>query len=186
MFTQNYIDISIARFWRRAEQNVVDWDGQSRKVQMHYNNNYAEIGFLLNTVATSTSKPTSYESSLGNSYGIRFGTGYTPAQKTDFDLEAPLMTGLTVTKGTANITEETPGKYVAQNAFVVTNTTDAEINIWEAGMYAPVNIMQDANTKRFHYALMERTVLDAPVNLKPGESKLITYKVTFNQTLNVE
>lgn len=182
MITQNYIDVSIARFFARGEAYVVDWNGQSQKLQMPYNNIYAEFGFLLNRVATSTSKPISYESSLGNSAGVRFGTGNTPATKADFKLDADIMTGLSVSKNTAVLSEEAPGKYVAQNAFVVTNTTDAEINIWEVGLYAPVNIMQDANTKRFHYALMERTVLDAPINIQPGASKVVTYKLTINQS----
>ena len=185
MITQNYIDMTKARFQGLAEQNVVDWEGQTRKVQLLYNNYYSYPGYLLKYAATSTSKPTTYDSSLSYSsphFGVRFGTGSTPATKADWDLENPMFSGLNVSANTMVMSEEAPGKYAAHNTFVVTNTTDAEINIWEVGLYAPVNIMQDANTKRFHYALMERTVLDAPINIQPGASKVVTYKLTINQS----
>lgn len=185
MFTQNYIDLTKARFQGLAEQNVVDWEGQTRKVQLLYNNYYSYPGYLLKYAATSTSKPTTYDSSLSYSsphFGVRFGTGSTPATKADWDLENPMFSGLNISANTLVVSEEAPGKYAAHNTFVVTNTTDAEINISEVGMYAPVNIMQDASTKRFYYALMERTVLDVPINIQPGASKVVTYKVTINQS----
>lgn len=182
MFTQNYIDLTKARFQGMAEQNVVDWNGQTQRVQLRYNNFQFDPGFLLQYAATSTSKPTSYESSVGASRGVRFGTGLTPATKADWDLENPIFSGLNVSANTMVMGEEAPGKYAVHNTFVVTNTTDAEINISEVGMYAPVNIMQSQTTTRYHYALIERTVLDAPINIQPGASKVVTYKVTINQS----
>ena len=185
MFTQNYIDLTKAIFMGNDSQVFLDWEGQTRKAYVWYNNWYFNIGNLLKYAATSTSKPTTYDSSLNYSsphFGVRFGTGSTPATKSDWDLETPIMTGLNITPNTVVMSEEAPGKYAVHNTFVVTNTTDAEINISEVGMYAPVNIMQDANTKRFHYALMERTVLDAPINIQPGASKVVTYKLTINQS----
>ena len=182
MFTQNYIDLTKARFQGLMEQDVVDWEGQTRKVQLWYNNYQFDPGFLLKYAATSTSKPASYEQYAGTSRGVRFGTGSTPAAKADWDLENPMFSGLNISANTLVVSEEAPGKYAAHNTFVVTNTTDAEINISEVGMYAPVNIMQSQTTTRYHYALMERTVLDAPINIQPGASKVVTYKLTINQS----
>lgn len=115
--------------------------------------------------------------------GVYFGTGSTPATKADYTLESPLTSGLSITSPSA-ATESTNGDgvYVFSAPFVVKNTTENEINIWEIGIFTPIQ----RYTMEYYLALMERTVLTEPITIQPGGSKLVTYKITFNQTLNVE
>jgi hypothetical protein len=113
-----------------------------------------------------------------NTPGTFFGSGTTPAQKTDFKLESPILSGLSIiSQSSLTIVQKGEGKYSASAAFIVQNTTDAEITISEMGYYADVGS---------YLCLYDRTVLPVPVVIPAGERKLITYEILFNQILNVE
>lgn len=126
---------------------------------------------------------TNVVSSQGSTgYGVYFGSGSTPANKADITLESPITSGLEVSgksTGCLNIAE---GQYMVLGQYVLKNTTEAEINIYETGVFLPI---QTATTS-WCLVMVDRTVLTEPITIAPGESKLVTYKLTFNQTLNVE
>lgn len=124
--------------------------------------------------------PTTYASSSSGAYpGVYFGTGSTPASKADYTLESPITSGLSISSGTRLYADEGNGVHSYHATFVVKNTGSAEINISEIGLFSSVN----SSTSKFYCVLMERTVLDAPITIAPGETKLVTYKLTFNQTV---
>lgn len=123
--------------------------------------------------------------------GVYFGTGSTPANKSDYKLESPITSGLAITNPSALAwTEDGNGKYTVSADFVIRNTTEAEINIYEIGLFSPCssnyNYTAPNNSMSVYYALMERTVLTEPITIPAGGTKMVTYKITFNQTLNVE
>lgn len=122
--------------------------------------------------------------SLSDVYpGVYFGSGSTPATKADIRLVSPITSGLTFTNPTSLVwTNDGNGKYSVAADFIVRNTSESEINIYEIGLFTACV----RSTGKTYRCLMERTVLDVPIVIAPGEAKLVTYKITFNQTLNVE
>lgn len=115
--------------------------------------------------------------------GVYFGTGSTPAWKGNITLESPITSGITTTSaGRSVAVKEADGRYSYTSLFSLSNTTSAEINIYEIGMFIPIS----SASSTYHCCLVERTVLSEPITIAPGSSKLVTYKITFNQTLNVE
>lgn len=129
-----------------------------------------------------TSLPTTYSSTAGSAGGgVYFGTGSTPATWNDYTLESPITSGLTISSG-GRLPEQSGDAYSYLVTYTLYNTTDADINIYEVGLFSPVSY----SDSKHYLALMERTVLTEPITIPAGESKLVTYKITFNQTLNVE
>lgn len=116
---------------------------------------------------------------------VYFGTGSTPATKNDYTLEAPITSGISfVSIGTPVLGKVREGEFCCWNTYVVKNTTSEAINIYEIGLFA--SIQTGSTSPKYAKCLGERTVLTEPIVLVAGDEKIITYKITFNQTLNVE
>lgn len=114
--------------------------------------------------------------------GIYLGSGSTPAQATDINLESPIKSGITATFIGKGSIKEADGKYAVFSQFVLKNTTDSDINIYEVGYFSNIG----KTNAEYYLTLMERTVFSKPITIPAGESKFFTYKITFNQVLNVE
>lgn len=118
--------------------------------------------------------------------GVYFGTGSTPANLADHTLQSPITSGLTITNPSRVLLEsEKEGQYTLSASYVLTNATEAELNIYEMGVVTPA-LVGGQYGSCLYPVLMERTVLTEPITIPPGASKLVTYKITFNQTLNVD
>lgn len=113
-------------------------------------------------------------------YGVYFGSGSTPATRADYTLESPITSGLDVTSQTVRILNNGNGKYEVRGQYIAKNTTSAEINIYEIGVFLPIQ----SKSTEWYSVLMERTVLTEPITIAPGESKLVTYKLTFNHSVS--
>lgn len=196
MFTNNYIAFQKARFEESYRigtvTRLVDAAGSTQNAYTTYFV-CTDIGGWMKTARCKEIVGSVSNSMLSdNTYpGVYFGTGSTPAKKSDYKLESPITSGLAFTNPSALAwTEDGNGKYAASADFVVRNTTEAEINIYEIGLFTPFswnyNFVALTNSMPVNYALMERTVLTEPITIPAGGTKMITYKITFNQTLNVE
>lgn len=108
--------------------------------------------------------------------GVYFGTGTTAPQKTDYKLESYITSGLSFSGATRNYQDEGNGKHSYVADFVVRNTSDAAITISEIGYHGSLEVGASSYTP----VLFERTVLDRPITIPAGESKLVSYKITFN------
>lgn len=187
MFTNNYINFQEMRFFGITSSVSNDFgkkyrftgtDGtalgaSSYPLDMRNFSFDSEIGYYLNR-AKCRNFPTLTEN---NVYcGVYFGSGSTPATKNDYKLESPITSGLTIANPSIpSISYSENGKYEVMGVYSVTNSSDTEINIWEIGI---VTQLVDWNV------LMERTVLTEPVTIAPGETKIITYKITINQSVS--
>ena len=195
MFTQNYIKFRRMMFvtgQASLSASMVSANGTSFTAYPH-RGGIADVGGwmargrcqTINEIYTGTTPQNS------TYFGVFFGTDSTPATKNDYCLGSPITSGLSITNG-ANTpyTEEEEGVYSFYAIFTVKNTTDSDINIYEIGTFTPVSTASGfkatASSDTYYAALMERTVLTEPITIPAGESKLVTYKLTFNQTLNVE
>lgn len=193
MFTNNYLAYRKQAFLGSDNTYYVTADGSSRKMY-RLSIEVADLGRWLSLARCrdilTTSKTESYPDNAVYP-GVYFGSGSTPASKADYKLESPITSGLAITNPSALAwTDDGNGKYEVIADYILRNTSDAEINIYEIGVFSPVNSNSNgkygASDNVWWLALMERTVLDEPITIAPGESKLVTYKLTFNQTLNVE
>lgn len=116
--------------------------------------------------------------------GVYFGTDPTPATEDDYTLGAVITSGLSISnQGYPTIVQESDDVYSVFAVYTIENTTSSSINIYEIGLFTPINT---AVSDTMYPVLMEHTVLDVPISIAAGESKSVTYKLTFNQTLNVE
>lgn len=181
MFTNNLINYQKAAFFGSSFE-AVDTEGVKRNPALasytHFN---AAPGSALSNPRCKSIVNTGSSYSAPAS-GVYFGSGPTPATKDDFNLESPITSGLSFTAGKTITGKEADGKYVVYNTFVVKNTTGAPITIYEIGAFVTA---ATANTTWYSF-LIDRTVLDEPIVIDAGDEKIVTYKWTFNQTLNVE
>lgn len=113
---------------------------------------------------------------LTENCGIVFGSGTTAPTIDDIDLENRIKSGLSISCGGLNVGKVADGQYCAWAAHTVTNTSEEEITISEIGILTNFVTSNTANAA----ILMERTVLDEPVTIAPGEQKIITYKINFH------
>lgn len=114
--------------------------------------------------------------------GIFFGTGPTPATVNDHTLESVIGSGIEIIYSTVSVGKEVDGRYSVCGQYTLRNTSGEPINIYEIGCFAKIYSSSSSSKP----VLMERTVLPEPITIGWGEVKLVTYKLTFNQTLNVE
>lgn len=146
------------------------------------------LGYWISKVRCAEIPTGTVKSAIDAGFGTYLGSGATPASKDDYTLENPITSGLQISNFYAGknsnfvYTEDEAGNQTFAAPCVVTNTTEAEINVYEIGIITPVS----SNGSTFYFVLMERTVLTEPITLLPGEPKLIQISVKINQTLNVE
>lgn len=110
--------------------------------------------------------------------GVSFGTGTTPATASDYFLES-ILTDTQINVSTpSSISFSRYDAYEEYTVtFGVTNKTADAITISEMGLTA---MPCSPNSGSNYYALVDRTVLDAPVTIPAGQSKQITYTIRFN------
>lgn len=196
MFTQNYITLQKRKFMLLSDSsneysdsvNLKNVENANAKCYA-VNASVSEIGGWMGKgkcktiVASESCYP--YDA---YSAGVYFGTGNTPATLNDYNLEAPITSGLSITNPRQLVTKQEGNTYIISAPMIVSNTTITDISIYEMGIFTPVmQSYSDRPTdsgKTVHYCLMERTVLDEPITIPAGESKLVTYKITFNQGMS--
>lgn len=186
MFTNNYIAFRKKVFEAISYSeyaSLKDISGTSRNAYI-YRGGYADMGACMKypkcaAIAESEKIASSF------SGGIYFGSGSTPAAKTDYCLESPITSGLTISATYLVYQNDGDGKYTVSMDYVVRNASGSEISISEIGavsfMPSSYNSNNTYNVNVVSYPfLWERTVLDEPITIPAGESKLVTYKLTFN------
>lgn len=189
MFTDNYIAYREMMF-RNVKKTFVNCEGLSASNCEAQYSWTGDIGSVMTTAyckeipgqTNTTSKPsnkTSYP-------GVYFGSGSTPATKSDHKLESPITSGLSITNPGGASVDENNGRYTYILPFVVKNTSENEINIWEIGVFGEATYYKSSGSYYIQNVLFERTVLTEPITIAPGEAKLVTYYLAFNQILNVE
>lgn len=190
MFTNNYIAFRHNAFWAAATNMGLSFGG-SKIVGKSMTSAFgtscgldtspdiwdSDIGSNLNGQCKALLTASATSASKANP-GIYFGSGTTPATKDDYTLESPISSGLTIVSASAFVENTANGQYCISRDYVLTNTTDANITVSEIGCFVPIVY----DTDEWYQVLMERTVFPSPVTIQPGESKLITYKITFNQS----
>lgn len=102
---------------------------------------------------------------------IRVGTGTIEATEDDYKLEK-YATGLTCDSVVTAISSNYSKTYTA----IFSNTTDADIVVTEIGFFTSCYYRSSFDNDNF---LLDRIVLDTPITIPAGESKPITYELSF-------
>lgn len=108
------------------------------------------------------------------SFGTMLGTGTTPPKVTDYCLEKPITSGLSATyqNATTYVRMDDYEEYTAVFGVTATNT----VTITEIGL-----ICYSYQYSSDKYAIMvDRTLLENPIEIPAGETRQITYTIRFN------
>lgn len=176
MFTQNYINLKKLQFFYTgySSSTYEYFTDSTGKSAPGYNSILAGCdigGWTSNVIRTATP----------NVCGTSFGTGTTPPTLNDYKMESAITSGFTV-MSSAFIQSQEDGKYIHERVYSIRNDTENDMTISEIGLFSRVANGSSPNSAGFNYVLMYRTVLDNPVTIPPGVAKVVTLKMTFNQS----
>lgn len=170
MFTNNYIKYREALFFAAIS---------SYSFLTAKNTSYTgTTGFRDRDFGTNMGYPVIDDPTTSTATGVYFGSGTTPPTKDDYTLEVPITAGLIATglQQRALLAYDGNGKATAEGSYILKNTSEETITVNEIGYFANGH----SNGTSSYLILHERSVLDTPCVLEPGEAKMVTYRITFN------
>ena len=113
--------------------------------------------------------------SYSSSSGVILGTGNTPPTIDDCKLSGDLVTGYIYS---VTVTHNIDEYGVTSTAlYTITNTSSKTITIGEIGLMA---VLSSGGANAQSQALVERTVLEAPLTIEPEGVGQLTYTIRFN------
>lgn len=115
-----------------------------------------------------------------SSAGIVIGRGTTPATEDDYDLEDMITGGVNLTKTEVTRGEDSPGDPWVQFKITVTNTGSEPLTVGEIGYRQHIGaycIPDNTNRNSDGPILLDRTVLNPPITIAPGDAGIIHYKL---------
>ena len=107
-------------------------------------------------------------------YGFCLGRGSTPATKEDYKLEDMITAGLS-RAAYSTATNWYDGGFEVIWSYTMTNTSAADIEICEIG-----KVGQHYSGSTAYYVLVDRTVLDTPITIPAGETKVLSHSIRIN------
>lgn len=154
--------------------NMTDVDGNTSNTGTHMDPKYSYDGDIGAVISSA-------KCAEAIAAGVHFGTGTTAPAETDINMESRITSGLSVSSSARISGTNDDGTYYYGNRCVLKNTTSEQISISEIGLIGKYGYYSGVSewTK---YFLIRRDVLSSPIVIAPGESKLVTYKLNFNQS----
>lgn len=121
-----------------------------------------------------------YTADTNGKSGVHFGTGTTPSSLDDYKMENWIntTTQITVTNQSDFSFSIEDGALIASASFGVTNKTSEAIPVSEVGYVAL--LYNGSSFSSSELALLDRTVLEEPIIINPGEAKQLTYTIRMN------
>jgi len=144
-----------------SEVTLTNISGTERTTDLNYYSVYSFINSL-NHMSTSGSASTTF---------IKCGTGTTEAAEDNYKLET-YATRLNCDSVVTAIGSNNTKTYTA----TFSNPTDADIAVTEIGFFTNFYYERKVGEDDF---LLDRIVLDTPITIPAGESKPITYELSF-------
>ena len=168
MFTKNFYSFVLIKGLRTTiPQSITSTDGKVHDHVYYYNNT---SDMIFGAISSFTSSATSY--------GVQIGTGTTPATIDDYKLESQLIAGVTfsgTTGASFNIDDDGCSIFTTGG---VKNTGSEPISVSEIGLVS--RLYNGTGSSNYCCALLDRTVLEEPIVIKPKETKQLTYTIRFN------
>lgn len=138
-----------------TEQQMVNQLGYEQRQNGLYN--------MMNHLAKSSSNANLY---------LKVGTGTTAPTENDYELAAvntDVSCDTVIVGNSANYTKT----YTA----TFSNPTSSDITVTEVGLYGKISY--NSQSEFYMDVLLDRTVLTTPITIPAGESKAITYELSF-------
>lgn len=110
---------------------------------------------------------------LGNGY-LMLGTGTTAPTADDYRLESPITTNLSCDSVSVSRTS-----LIKTYTATFTNSGSSDITVTEVGFMIYIFYNYSNTTENSDHFLMDRTVLDTPITIPAGESRTVTYELSF-------
>lgn len=110
---------------------------------------------------------------IGNGY-LMLGTGTTAPTADDYCLESPITTNLSCDSVSVSRTS-----LIKTYTATFTNSGSSDITVTEVGFWICILYSYSNSDEKSDNFLMDRTVLDTPVTIPAGESRTITYTLSF-------
>lgn len=164
MFTKNFTNMLLTE---QFFHNTLKVDGKRFKSPLsitsaigtwsnYYDLNENFMGTLCTQMAT-------------NKYGVVFGTDGTPATEDDYTFANGFISGIAMTVSKSSGAQDDTGGTggAIEREYVIVNNNSEDITIREIGIW-------------WKGLLLERTVLDNPVTIAPGEAGGIKYSLRYN------
>lgn len=120
--------------------------------------------------------------------GVIVGSGNTPATENDYCLENQI-TGLTATNSNSVYYDADNFRFIQRVEYTISNNTGNSVTIKEIGRVCSCNTSStrgnttNSSAKCF---LIDRTVLDVPVEIPNGESSVVRYDFVFPAGVTIE
>lgn len=163
MFTNNFYAYLKSAFCHATTSlsnlQVKDTSGTTRKVYFYNISSVSSI-FFGNSASTN----------MGN-YGIHFGDGTEPPTKDDYKLSGNKISVLSET-GRSRITTISGDTITLTENMTLQNTSDEAVTVSEIAWISD----QYCDSRSVGYFLFDRTLLENPVTIAPGEEGVILYK----------
>lgn len=164
MLTKNFYNAVIAGMAGKQINNALrSYDGT---VYPAYST-LANVGLFMYNLSVTT----------GISTGVRIGKGVTPPTQDDYTIENQITSGITVTTPSSLSAGFEDGCIVMSCTYGLTNTGTTAVSISEICLFGYFNTTNTSNQK---LCMVDRTVLESPITIKPDESKQVTYSIRFN------
>lgn len=112
-------------------------------------------------------------STIGNGY-LMLGTGTTAPTADDHCLESPITTNLSCDSISVSRTS-----LIKTYTATFANSGSSDITVTEVGFIICIYYNYSNSSENSDNFLMDRTVLDTPVTIPAGESRTITYTLSF-------
>lgn len=114
--------------------------------------------------------------------GVSFGTGSTPASEDDINLERTITSGITVTQTSRVAGCDAPGNPFLRYTYTITNTGSDPLTIREVGYKQSVKCATTPGRTNSVdvVCLLDRTVLDSPLEIASGDAAVLVYKLKTN------
>lgn len=179
MFTSNYTKYKTGMFMG-TDISLKQFDGTTAKISTGTSAPAlcGDIGLYMQQAhCRALASRSSSSGSQNDCYaGIYFGSGITPPAATDYTLEVPITTGLSIVNTASVAMTHDAKRYSYCNTIELTNGVSVAISVSEIGLFGQSS---SGNTRK--PVLYERTVLETPIVIEPGETKVIRYWVDMYQ-----
>lgn len=183
MITNNYKNFLRALFTGRysSDYSIVSYNGEVKTISTTVSNGnlyHAEEAPAASLLKLYTS---------GNNNGICIGRGSTPASSSDYTLEDMISTAsyslILPNNYRRIVTADEKALYTI--TYSIRNISETDLIIGEIGLFSKIGASSATVSSTISTAiLVDRTVLEEPLIIPPGEIRALTYNLKFD--LNFE
>ena len=166
MLTKNFYSFVLIKGLKRNIPNSLTTTNGTVRDHSYYYNDTSD--WIFNAMSSFNTRDTDY--------GVRIGTGTTPATVGDYNLEVPITAGVSFNNSSStvfNMDDDGCSVYATSG---VTNTGTETLSVSEIGLFAKLYYASGTMC----VAMVDRTVLDEPIVINPGETKQLTYTIRMN------